>query len=235
MENKEKLVSALIEDPEWYDAKMAGYWIWGVSCWIGSGFISGKKCNKPQIYGPRGVHKLGKRPQISSSMGIHKLGERPDNTDIYEKPYNENIYEWFKELSNRLRYVQVVYGDWKKACGDWSDKIESSVGVFLDPPYSEKMGRNTVYYKDNLTIAYDVRRWCIEKGQKEIYRIVLAGYQDEHKELLDYGWTTYEWTRNIGYSSTSKKAVNKERFQEALFLSPHCLKPEPLFQDLTFK
>lgn len=29
-------------DPDYYDAKVAGWWVWGISCWIGSGFCSGK-------------------------------------------------------------------------------------------------------------------------------------------------------------------------------------------------
>src|ERR1700679_154481 len=32
------LVEKLRGDPEFYDAKMAGWWIWGACCWIGSGW-----------------------------------------------------------------------------------------------------------------------------------------------------------------------------------------------------
>lgn len=31
----------LMGDPAWHDPVMAGYWIWGTCCWIGSGFCSG--------------------------------------------------------------------------------------------------------------------------------------------------------------------------------------------------
>ncbi|MDQ6963527.1 MAG: DNA adenine methylase, partial [Mariprofundales bacterium] len=37
----ESLTDRLMADPEWYDAKAAGWWAWGLSCWIGSGWCSG--------------------------------------------------------------------------------------------------------------------------------------------------------------------------------------------------
>lgn len=37
----ETLRPRLEGDPAFYDAKIAGWWVWGVSCWIGSGFCSG--------------------------------------------------------------------------------------------------------------------------------------------------------------------------------------------------
>jgi hypothetical protein len=35
-------VARLIADPDWYDAKVAGWWVWGACCWIGSGWCSGR-------------------------------------------------------------------------------------------------------------------------------------------------------------------------------------------------
>lgn len=32
------LCSALMADPDYYDPKIAGWWLWGMACWIGSGF-----------------------------------------------------------------------------------------------------------------------------------------------------------------------------------------------------
>jgi hypothetical protein len=32
----------LMGDPDWCDPRAAGYWIWGQSCWIGSGWCSGR-------------------------------------------------------------------------------------------------------------------------------------------------------------------------------------------------
>jgi hypothetical protein len=34
-------IAALESDPEFYDAKVAGWWVWGINAWIGSGWCSG--------------------------------------------------------------------------------------------------------------------------------------------------------------------------------------------------
>jgi len=80
-----------------------------------------------------------------------------------------------------------------------------------------------LYYFDDLTVAHKVREWCKEKGQNKKYRIVLAGYYEEHSELLDYGWRVIRWTANGGYRNMGKKSKNLNRFREALFISPYCL------------
>ena len=54
----------LMADPDFYDAKMAGWWAWGQSCWIGSGWCSG---NGPWIVGADG--RITKRPK---SHGVHR-------------------------------------------------------------------------------------------------------------------------------------------------------------------
>jgi hypothetical protein len=39
---KDTLQARLEGDPDYHDAKIAGWWVWGMACWIGSGFCSGK-------------------------------------------------------------------------------------------------------------------------------------------------------------------------------------------------
>lgn len=62
-------------DPDFYDAKVAGFWVWGISQWIGSGW-----CPRPEWSGlinaagkERGIH--AKRPVIdpnNGGRGVHK-------------------------------------------------------------------------------------------------------------------------------------------------------------------
>jgi len=49
--------SRLTEDPDWYDARAAGWWAWGKSNWIGGGWCDGGKASGKSI------------PVISSSTG----------------------------------------------------------------------------------------------------------------------------------------------------------------------
>lgn len=73
-------------DPDYYDAKIAGWWVWGISQWIGSGW-----CTRPEWRGrhacerhPRGVHRADvsrhlpingtlwkTRPNLNSN-GVHR-------------------------------------------------------------------------------------------------------------------------------------------------------------------
>lgn len=42
VEQRETLTARLHGDPEFYDAKIAGWWVWGICSWIGSGWCSGE-------------------------------------------------------------------------------------------------------------------------------------------------------------------------------------------------
>ncbi len=60
----------MLADPQFCDAKIAGWWVWGISQWIGAGW-----CSRPEWVGrggggraPRG---LNASIHISSEMGIH--------------------------------------------------------------------------------------------------------------------------------------------------------------------
>lgn len=64
-------------EPEYFDARIAGWWVWGISQWIGSGW-----CSRPEWTGrtnaaskSRGIHteKMNIRPDLhSAGMGVHR-------------------------------------------------------------------------------------------------------------------------------------------------------------------
>lgn len=243
IEKENYLIENLISDPEWYDAKIAGYWIWAASCWIGSrltntGIGVHGIGQRPHISNAGiGVHKIGKRPHLSNAgmgvhgigqiphvgdagKGVHKVGKRPPISHEaigVQEPYNTNIYKWFRELSERLRYVRVVCGEWNRVCGgDWQDSI-GVVGMFFDPPYGVEDRDTSIYHHDSTSVAGDVLAWVRERGAKESYRIVTAGYE-EYQSLLAEGWTAHNWEAGGGYSTPD----NNNRHRETLYFSPHC-------------
>lgn len=76
------IVAKLAEDPEFYDAKIAGWWVWGASCWIGSGWcpIDGRELSEQKPYlrvdhgaSGQGVTRSGLSQQLPS---IARGGER---------------------------------------------------------------------------------------------------------------------------------------------------------------
>lgn len=203
------LLENLITNPEWCDPKLAGYWIWSASCWIGSGLTRPNAINAiPDISeGGKGAHAIGQRPHISvGGQGVHT--------------YNNNIYNWFKTISHRLRRVRVVCGDWTRVCGgNWQDSM-GTCGMFFDPPYGVEDRDLSLYHHEGSDIAEGVKEWCRERGNNKNYRIVIAGYE-EYLDLVDHGWRVEEWKANGGYSNIGKGNNNCHR--EKLYYSPHCV------------
>jgi DNA adenine methylase len=194
-EHAASLAEKLNADPDYYDSKIAGFWIWGESARIGNSKFD------------ESLPHLNDKGQ-----GIHR-------TAIV------SIKEYIQALSDRLRKVRVAWGDWTKICGgNWQDSNWQSVGYFFDPPYSVT-DRMKCYTHDSVTVAQDVQKWVLEHGVKKNWRIVLAGYFEEHQALLAHGWHAYRWKANGGYSNISGKR-NENALKETLFLSPHCLNIE---------
>ncbi len=247
LKNESNLLENLVADDQWCDPKMAGYWIWAASCWIGSGLT--RPNARPHIgHGGMGVHAIGKRPHISNGgMGVHTMGQRPhishggmgDATTAADvsAPFNTNIYKHFRQLSERLRYVRVVCGDWTRVCGgNWQDQV-GDVGIFMDPPYGITDRDTDLYHHDSTDVAVDVMAWCLERGSRPSHRIVLAGY-DEYTELLSNGWTGLNWNACGGYANIGDGASKQNRKREMLYFSPFCLntgeitrKQQPMFSD----
>lgn len=230
--NEARLLENLVSNDTWYDAQLAGYWIWAASCWIGSGLTClGQIPNIDR--GGKGVPAIGKRPHIGST-GVHALGQRPNTMEGpsgLRDPYNTNIYGWFRELSERLRYVRVVCGDWSRVCGGgWQTNV-GLCGMFFDPPYSLEADRhNDLYHAESQTVAHDVREWCIRRGSEPKMRIVLAGYVGEHEELQAHGWTSFQWKAHGGYGNTARKGPSRgarNKAKEILWFSPNCLVGKP--------
>jgi len=218
-------IENLQNDPEWCDPKAAGYWIWGMSVWIGSGFltegIDAKK--RPHLTSHKGVHAVeGPRPNIVDSRGISSTEARP-------------VLEWFRRLLNRLERVKVVCGDWERVCGgNWQLKGTATCGMFFDPPYAVE--RSDCYRVEDYSVSHKVREYCLEKGKEKGMRLVLAGYLEEHESLLQHGWKVHCWTTMGGYANMGdlESRGRENRSKEALFFSPECEPIETLKQESLF-
>lgn len=202
---KDTLGPKLDGDPEFYDAKIAGWWCWGLCCWIGSGFCSGNgPWQSVEVDGARQLVHLG-----DAGRGVNRQ--------------RDGLYDWMESLAERLRYVRVCCGDWSRVCGPTViEKSHRPTGIFLDPPYANTAKRTSdLYRKDSLSVAHDVREWAIENGGNKNLRIALCGYESEHEMPAD--WECLEWKASGGYGSQgSQGSLNAKR--ERIWFSPHCVK-----------
>jgi len=235
-------------DPDWFDAKIAGWWLWGVCSWIGSGWCSGRG---PWTLGDAGQGVNRQLPHLgdagqgvnrqlphlgTAGLGVNRklphLGDAGQGDTLI--PRNEALYEYMRQLAARLRYVRVVCGDWQRVVTNGALSYGATVGVFLDPPYSDAADRdNNLYSVDSLDVAHDVRAWCIANGDNPRYRIVLAGYHDEHAHEMPSTWRMTAWKANASFKSSNGGGKNDfNRHKERLWLSPHCLRPTPQLFDM---
>ena len=138
-------------DPDYFDAKVAGWWVWGACQWIGSGW-----CRNAG----RGIHR--KLPHVGDAGR------------------GEKLLGYFGAISNRLRDVRVCCGEWDRVLGPSVTERHGMTAILLDPPYSDDERASDLYANDSATVATEVRKWAIENGDNPLLRIALCGYEGEH-------------------------------------------------------
>lgn len=225
------LAQRLEGDPDYYDAKIAGWWVWGLCSWIGGGWCSGVGpwsakegvLVKAENVGA-GVSR--RRPPLGDGMGVNR--KRP-TLSSYGRQLEDGqaLYDYMHALASRLRRVRVCCGDWKRVCGSSPTIKLGLTGVFLDPPYSDLADRDeTIYSVDSLAVAHDCRRWAIEQGDNPLLRIALCGYTGEHDgEMTDAGWSPVYWKTHGGYGLQGNGQGRANAHREVIWFSPHCLQP----------
>ena len=212
--NRRARLAWSLEDPEFYDPKIAGWWVWGMSCWIGSGWCSGRG---PWMHDGAHLRDSRQRPHLGDAgQGVN-----------HKRP----LAEYLQSLSDRLRRVRICCGSWDRVCGPSVTTKHGVTGVFLDPPYAFAERAAGLYAQDN-DVSADVRQWAIEHGDDPLLRIALCGYQEEH-EMPD-SWSCVAWKPPVGFDGQNRDRDNKNRGRERIWFSPHCLNTgrvdeQPLF------
>jgi hypothetical protein len=274
---QEDMTTRLMGDPDYYDTKAAGWWLWGICQWIGSGWCSGqgpwcvnedgRLVNSNDRVVRRQLPHLGdagrginrKLPHLGNAgMGINRqlphLGnagrginrQRPHLGDAgrginRQLPHLGNagrgqcadwtahLHAMMEALCDRLRRVRVCCGDWQRVCGPTPTVGLGLSACFMDPPY-QMDGRDAVYDNHdarpdgaNSEVFYDVVRWAIERGDDPRIRVAVCGYDEEN--LFPPSWSAVRWKAHGGYGSQGDGRGRANAGREAIFFSPHCLKP----------
>ena len=233
------LLDRLHAEPDYYDAKIAGWWCWGACNWIGSGWCSGDgpwlhdgerlvdSRQLPHLSAGQGINR--QLPHLSAGQGINRqLPHLSAGQGINRKlPHLSAgngraayIRQWFATLQDRMRDVRVACGDWTRVLTDSVTTRHGVTGVFLDPPYTKG---EMDYAAGGVggALAADVREWCAANGNRDGLRIVLCGHAGEHDSLLRDGWHLRKWKARKGYAATVEAVENSA--SETLWCSPHCV------------
>lgn len=188
--NTESIRQKVMSDPDFFDAKVAGWWIYVQASWIGPGASTGV---------------VGKKLPRLSGKGSPLAARRYESKD--------GIRDWFRVLAERLINVRITCGDWSECLGPSVTVGNGVTGIVLDPPYivgaeyyasgKKQAGRN---------IAEEVRQWAIQAANSDEARsgylkIALCGYEDDSYPMPD-DWITLKWKARGGFGNQG--AVKKE-------------------------
>lgn len=195
-------IAALESDPERFDAKVAGWWVWGLCAWIGSGWCD-KAFRKLPHLGDAGRGVNGQLPHLGNAGQGRRTA----------------LEGWFAALSDRLRGVRVACGDWKRVTGPSVQRAGGKTcAVLLDPPYATG---GDLYGRDATGVAAEARAWAIENGENRDLRIALCGYDGEDGPMPE-GWYAHRWSSRGAYVGKGDGA-SERRHRETIWFSPGCL------------
>lgn len=223
-------LAATLTDPDAFDARIAGWWVWGQCAWIGSGWCSGEgpwRVNGGEWLRNAGQGVNRQLPHLGNAgKGVNRklphLGNAGQGT---QERHRNGLRAYFAELSDRLRYVRVACGDWRRVLTPSITFRHGLTGIVLDPPYGEgEMDYSSGGNRDD--IAAQVREWAIENADNPGLRIALCGYDGQH-EMPD-SWRVGEWVAKGGYGSTASNETQaqRNRHRERIWFSPNCVVDE---------
>jgi hypothetical protein len=248
-ERREQLTRRLEGDPDYYDAQIAGWWLWGIALWIGSGW-----CNEENT-GPwiivdddEGYQQLVRRDNSATEdagrgvqrqllhigdagRGVQRQLLHIGDAGKGVKRQRLYIYSYFQALQERLARVRFCCGDWLRVLGLSSTVKLALTGIVLDPPYAHRE-RDAGLYGIDEDVSGKVREWALAHGDDPLMRIVLYGYEGEH--AMPASWRKVGWQTHGGMGNTGNGIGRDNRHRERLWLSPHCLEIEDTRQGKLF-
>jgi len=170
-------------DPNFYDARMAGVWVWGVCSTIGN------------AWQPKSTH-------LGAGMGIHRARTHLGAGRGVE------IAEYFSALARRLERVRIMSGDWTRVTSPTVTTHNGLTGMFLDPPYLDDC---TATYQHNDDCREAVRQYAIEHGAE--MRIALCCYEGEQDMPADWDLFRWKAHGGYGSQGDGAGRVNRHREQ----------------------
>ena len=209
-------IGAELQDPNWPgDAKVAGWWVWGQCCWIGSGWCEWDRAGPARGQRRDGANGTGKVPHASNAgMGLQAVGKVPHASSAgmgvtLWTSTGETAWRWLHKLAARLERVRIVHGDWSRCLNNQFGGNDTA--VFLDPPYRayEKL------YGVAAPVADAVEAWARENAH---LRIALCGHRGDYDLPC---WDAVEWSRG-----RRTYAGGKTTDEECIWYSPACLPRE---------
>jgi hypothetical protein len=189
---------------------------------------------------PRKMPEIGKSP--NGQIGFNRKGVQAyryhegvpkqmprvtaeQGTQTYAAP--GALLDYFARLSDRLRRVRFLCGDWQRAVKDSVTVNHGLTVVFLDPPYPAAEHDMAYHAEHGGDVWYEAAQWAVAHGDDHRLRICIAGYDSPATDaLFPASWARERWQARGGYAN--QKADGRGRAnakRECLWFSPACLNP----------
>ena len=137
---------SILADPHYYDVLVAGWWVWGLSVWIGGEWcserwwhdasparqkpkLSGNGAQgvvaqslprkRPQLGSQRGVTRVHlKRPELHRARGVQTWKRKPSLQGGQKGVvrFGGGVTQQMQQICQRLRGVRVCCGSWERVC-----------------------------------------------------------------------------------------------------------------------
>ena len=235
-------------DPDFYDSKIAGWWVWGQCIWIGSGWCAEQRphlgdagtgvayatATSPRERGERAciASYLTSGTRARAYIEATSPRERGDGriasdlTSGRARP----ITAYMRELAERLRSVRVCCGDWARVCGPSVTVKHGITGVFLDPPYADEAERTSdLYSQDSGNVAHAVREWALRWAKIPAPESRYAATKGS-TPCRNPG-NAFRGRRAAATAHRGTNAARDNSARERIWFSPHCLRTT-LFSEL---
>lgn len=223
------LVAWLEGDPEAYDAKAAGWWLYVAACGIGDPWGGGpwrvidgrlrdtRATSGRESTSPPGVGANRELPHLGDAgRGVHR--ELPHLGNAGRGEHRAQLTLYMRQLACRLERVRITCGSWERVVQPSARRAKTggdgTIGIFLDPPYATS---GDLYASHTDGVAKEVADWCLTAPRD--LRIVLCGYDDEHDRLCENGWTRMSGKAGGGAGYSTRRDNGR---RERLWLSPAC-------------
>ena len=200
----------LVEDPDYYDARAAGWWIWGKSQWIGRGWCVGKQYDMAPYYYSTGGGR----------------GVQTQRTNTPARTREDRIGPWFRKLAERLAQVVVLNNSWERGVCDHALAVRhegTAACVFMDPPYTigNRVVKTALYAHEEDEAAIDdaaiaAYRWAAENGDR--FRIAYCCHVGDFE--VPAGWDSVA-RKFAGFGAISGKKTTEAK--DLIMFSPACL------------
>jgi DNA adenine methylase len=235
VKQKDALALRLHTDPDYYDAKIAGWWCWGACAWIGTGWCSGEG---PWIV-EDGEIKNRQLPHLGNAgRGVNRklphLGDAGQGVNrklphLGDAGRGQHLSDYMYALRDALRGARTACGDWRRVVTPSVTTRHGLSAVILDPPYGEGAQEYSAGGNAGGGVAADVWAWAVKNGGDPLLRIAVCAYDDGRPTPA--GWNKVKWAARKGYQTTDEAIKNPDR--EVVYFSPNCLDLNalPMFAD----